>query len=151
MLEVDAFFLTGTAQHKERQHRQHHTYPLIKIEPLAEYKHGSHKHHHRTRSINRPHNGKRQVFHSEISEYPRGEDDERLDDDKFMYIPSHHRNIEHRTARYRRSENRYQDKRKEYQTGKYRIQKQDRKYGIVFERLFLEGIIKSQQGCREEG
>ena len=40
-LEVDTLFLTGTAQHKERQDCQHHTYPLIQIEPLAEYKHGS--------------------------------------------------------------------------------------------------------------
>ena len=98
MFKVDAFFLTGTAQHKKGQHRQHHTYPLVKIQPLTKYEHGSHKHHYGTRRIDRPHNGKRQMLHPEISEYPRGQHNERLDDNKLMHIPPHNRNIEHRTA-----------------------------------------------------
>ena len=40
-----------------------------------------------------------------------------------------------------------QNERQKNQTGKDRVQKQNRKHGIVSQRLLLEHIIKTQQSC----
>ena len=70
MLEVDALFLAGTAQHKERKYGKHDSDPLIQVQAFSEYQHGTYKGHHRTGSINRPHDSKRKMLHTEIPECP---------------------------------------------------------------------------------
>jgi len=111
MLKINSFFLSRTAQHKERGNGQHHTNPLIEIQSFTEYQHSSHEHHHRTGGIDRSYNGYGQMFHSEISEYPRRQYDERLDDNIFMLFPTSNGNIEYCSSQQVRLINGYQDKR----------------------------------------
>ena len=71
MLKVNAFFLAGTAQHKERKYGKHDSDPLIQVQTFTEYQHGPHEYHYRAGGINRSYNSQRQMFHTEIAEYPR--------------------------------------------------------------------------------
>ena len=61
MFKVNAFLLTGTAQHKERKYGKHDSDPLIQVQTFTEYQHGTHQHHYRTGSINRADNRQRQI------------------------------------------------------------------------------------------
>ena len=144
MLEVDSLFLARTAQHEEGHYGKQHANPLIKVQAFAKHKHGTYKHHHGARRINRSHDGQRQMLHPEITEYPGREHDKRLDNNKLMHLPPHHGNIKHRTSQHRRRKGRYQNERKKYQAREQRVQEKHRQYGIVTKRLLLEDIVKSQ-------
>lgn len=144
MLEVDSLLLARTAQHEKGYYGKHHANPLIKVQAFAKHKHGTYKHHHGARRINRSHDGQRQMLHPEITEYPGREHDKRLDNNKLMHLPPHHGNIKHRTSQHRRRKGRYQNERKKYQAREQRVQEKYRQYGIVTKRLLLEDIVKSQ-------
>ncbi len=70
MFKINPLFLSRTTQHEKGDNSQHHTNPLIKIQPFAKHKHSSDKYHYRAGGINRPYDGNRQMLHPEITEYP---------------------------------------------------------------------------------
>ena len=147
MFEIDPFLFSRPTQHKEGENRQHHPDPLIEIQTFSEYQHCTYQHHYRTGSIDGSHDGKRQMLHSEISEYPGREHDKRFYYNEFVFFPTGNRNFKHRPSQQIRSIYRQENERQKNQTGKDRVQKQNRKHGIVSQRLLLEHIIKTQQSC----
>jgi hypothetical protein len=67
-----------------------------------------------------------------------------------MALPTHHRYLENASFHHRTSTSRKHNERQEYQTTEQGVEKKHRDNGIVFEGLFLEHIIESQQRCREK-
>ena len=87
VLEVDTLLLARTAQQEKRNDGQQHSNPLIQVQALAEYQQSTHQSHDRTGSIDRSHNGERQMFHTEIPEGPRRKDNHRFQKDIPVYLP----------------------------------------------------------------
>ena len=78
VLEIDALFLSATAQQEERRHCQKHTDPLPDVQAFAKHQKRTHQHHHRSCGIDRPHDGQGQMLHAEIAENPTRQNDNRL-------------------------------------------------------------------------
>ena len=131
MFKVNALLLSASAQHKKRKDRHQYPYPLIEIQSFAKHQQGSHQYHHRTGGVNRPHNGYRKILHAEISQYPRRKDNDRLQNNKSVYLPPHHGNKEKSAFQCIGTPCRQHNKRKEYQTGEQRIQREYGNHCIV--------------------
>ena len=149
VLEVDTLLLTRPAEHEERRNGQHHAYPLPDIETLAEHQQGTHQHHHRPGGIDGADNGQRQVLHAKVSENPRRQYDDRLQNHIFMHLPAarcHMQDtvVEH-AARAAQDDKRQEDERREQ-----RIEKQHGNDSVILQCLFLERVVTTQQGCRHK-
>ena len=70
MFEVNAFLPSRTAEHEEREDGQQYTCPLVQVQPFAEEQQGTQQHHDRTGGVDGAHDGKRQMLHAEVAEYP---------------------------------------------------------------------------------
>ena len=88
VLEVNAFLLSRTTQHEERDNGHQHPNPLVHIQALAEYQQSTHQCHDRTGRINRPHDGQRQMLHAKITERPRRKHDKRFQQNELMHFPA---------------------------------------------------------------
>lgn len=87
MAEVDAFFLSADAEKEEGNNGQKNTYPLVYVQLFAEDEHGTDENHYRTCRIDGADDGDGQMFHCEVSENPRREDNATLQYDELMDFP----------------------------------------------------------------
>ena len=78
VLEVDTLLLATTAQHQKRHHSQQHTNPLPHVQSFTKKQESTHQHHHRPRSVDRPHNRQRQMLHAKVTQNPTRQHNERL-------------------------------------------------------------------------
>ena len=149
--EIDPFAAARTAQQEEREEGQHDAGPLAGVEPLAEDEHGADKHHDGARGIDRTDDGNRQVFHGEIAENPRSEDDDRFKQHQSVRPErarrgGQYRAVEPPEAALGRDDHRQQEKRREEG-----VEQQHRKHRIPREGLLLGRIVKAQQRGGGEG
>ena len=97
VLEVDALFLSAARKHGERDNGKDDTNPLVEIEYLAVNQQGSYECHYRTGGVDRTHDGEWQMLHAEITEDPAAQNDETLEHDVLVNIPSSLSYMKHRS------------------------------------------------------
>ena len=97
-LEVDAFFLSAAAQHKERHHGEDYSCPLPSVESLTEYEHSSHKCHNGARGIDRTYDRQRQMLDTEITQYPTAQHYQAFEHNKLVHLPTTTAHVEYRSV-----------------------------------------------------
>ena len=148
--EVDPLAAARAAQQQQRHERQPHAGPLAEVEPLAEDEHRPHEHHDGPRGVDRTHDRYGQVLDAEVAEYPRREDDRRLERHEPVGMGIARRRGEHRAVEPAPAAAGGKDRGQEYQRREERVEQQHRQHGILRERLFLGRVVKPEQGSRNE-
>ena len=92
--KIDALFLAAAAEEVEAEDGTEHTHPLIEIQAFAKDEDGPQQHHYRTGGIDGANDGQGQVLQGEIAAEPRGEDDDGLEDNILMYVPTANGDVE---------------------------------------------------------